>query len=349
MNEKLIIKDFKNIKNLEIDLNNINVLIWINTFKNNILYIIFLFRYYILLKSSLKYNDKEIFWIIDKLWEEKFSWWCIKNFNYNFEYVFLDNNSKILWSINFSVKNNWNFEIKLSKDFDSFIKDKYKNQLIFTNISSEIWLKTNTNTNINFFLENKDKIVPYLKTLVEKYNFNLFNRLFDIAITNEDKLEEWELLILQIAIILFNIENNKLNKENINIIYKNIDNDLHPEYQYEVIKLLVLIRNKMLNKWNLNIYFTTNSPYILTTLNNLITLNEINKKQKIKTNSKISNIDTIFAIEFDNITAIDVFEWNKIIDLKLEDEFWKIIIADWIDNISNKIWNEFNNLLSKIK
>ena len=106
---------------------------------------------------------------------------------------------------------------------------------------------------------------------------------------------------------------------------------IFPESQKTIIEILSISYN-MSN----NISITTHSPYILSSINNLIILNEVIKRG-YKNNLEYK------AIDINNVTAY-MLENNNLTNI-IEDN---LIQASKIDNISNEINEEFDEYMSLI-
>lgn len=111
--------------------------------------------------------------------------------------------------------------------------------------------------------------------------------------------------------------------------------NLYPSAQYELMKRLITL----INTHNHSLFITTHSPYILTTLNNLIYAGELGNMHKEEINQIIP--------EDQWLTMADVSAWkienDSSIHSLIETEM-KMIKAEEIDEISTTINKEFDKM-----
>lgn len=116
---------------------------------------------------------------------------------------------------------------------------------------------------------------------------------------------------------------------------------LFPEAQSKIIEGLTSYINESKNR---NIFITTHSPYVLSKINNQIKAGIIEKSTKDK--DKSAKLDSIInknhRIENKNIRAYCI-ENGKVSNI-IDDESG-LINAQYLDEISNKIGNQFEELL----
>ncbi len=112
---------------------------------------------------------------------------------------------------------------------------------------------------------------------------------------------------------------------------------LYPSTQKKVVKLLAYFYNL-----HCNLIVTTHSPYILTSLNNLIQAhNTFLKKPEMK--DKIDKIvDVASWVDFNNVSAYYLIDGKCENILNTEE---RLINAEFIDKISEEIGEEFSQLI----
>ncbi len=123
---------------------------------------------------------------------------------------------------------------------------------------------------------------------------------------------------------------------NLNYVVEEPELNLYPEAQYKLIKYLVkncLETNR--NLQNKNLIITTHSPYILTSINNLLFAFNKNKINNKKTNSVINeycciNPEFFNAYEIKNGTVKRIFnKKSKLIEDNIIDDVSEIILQDF--------------------
>lgn len=137
---------------------------------------------------------------------------------------------------------------------------------------------------------------------------------------------------LPMLLVLFSFSNIKFYFTNKNLFFiEEPEAHLYPLAQKKIIELIGFLFN---NEKNKNSFFiTTHSPYVLTCLNNLILSNKI----------RTENNEFETSIPFDMVSAYALE--NGVLRTIKDDE---IIDATFIDNISNIIEKEYDNILGKI-
>lgn len=116
---------------------------------------------------------------------------------------------------------------------------------------------------------------------------------------------------------------------------------LFPEAQSKIIEGLTSYINESKNR---SIFITTHSPYVLSKINNQIKAGIIEKNLRDK--EKLLKLDSIMSkhhrIEKKNIKAYCIEDGEVI---NINDSETGLINADYLDEISNKIGNQFESLL----
>lgn len=123
-----------------------------------------------------------------------------------------------------------------------------------------------------------------------------------------------------------------------NIFLEEPEQNLYPTTQKELINHLVELMDK--NNRQHNVFITTHSPYILTSLNNLLYAAEIGKFKK---NEVRKIIPMKYWMQFEDVGAWFVKNGTvtSIIDNKL-----KQIKAEKIDEVSNKLNGDYDKLFN---
>lgn len=283
--------------------------------------------------------------------------------------VFLDENRSILPEMYSSSRNRFIFnEIRRRNTF-SYTTDMLNNfDEAFNEIGDDFPIKT-TNTvlrkkNVNSFVREQIYIVKngheikfenassgekssaiieligyYFSqeyNLSERFNKSIYFLLSEFFLSRKKellKLNEYD--ILQRLVKL----SNSIDKEqSFTILFEEPESNLFPTNQKALTCFLSSLRKK---KNNPEIIFSTHSPYILTVVNNLLYADELaskNSKLKEKVNDVIPeesqlSIDDLSAYVVENGTV------ESIIDKETN-----LINGEYIDSVSDKIMDDFNQL-----
>jgi len=121
------------------------------------------------------------------------------------------------------------------------------------------------------------------------------------------------------------------------VIIEEPEQNLFPKAQKETVEFLVANRKKS------QLFMMTHSPYILTALNNLILANDVKEKKGIDAIKGI--IDEGLCVPFENVAAYSIE--NGVSRRILEDEE-RLIGVNIIDGISDEVSNVFDRLLSQL-
>ena len=135
-----------------------------------------------------------------------------------------------------------------------------------------------------------------------------------------------------------------LRREKAFVIIEEPEAHIYPSLQKNIIEFIV----QFANLCNSNIFITTHSPYVLTSVNNLYYAGTIIREDQNKAKSVNKVIKKNYIIMADDLTALklDSSETNSICDLLQDDEYE--INSYMIDEISDGI-NELYTQLYKIK
>jgi len=121
------------------------------------------------------------------------------------------------------------------------------------------------------------------------------------------------------------------------VIIEEPEQNLFPKAQKETVEFIIE------NTKNSSLYLMTHSPYILTSINNLILANDVRRE---KGDSAIKGIvKEEHCIDFDEVSAYFI-DKGRAIDIKNYEN--RLINATFIDSISDEIDDEFDLLLSKL-
>lgn len=231
-----------------------------------------------------------------------------------------------------------------------------------------VWLNDNSFINFTNASSGLQSLIPLLVILqyvtegvfiekkkdsvfIESVNKNLVNRIFASLMSKKNSFTIYSSensYVKKIGNQEFAIGNketaNKFEQIAHNFIYPNYSNifleepeqNLYPTTQKELINYLVELMNK--DKKQHNVFITTHSPYILTSLNNLLYAAEVGKSKK----SDVRKIIPIkYWVQFEDVGAWFVKNGTvvSIMDNKL-----KQIKAEKIDEVSNQLNRDYDKL-----
>ena len=114
---------------------------------------------------------------------------------------------------------------------------------------------------------------------------------------------------------------------------------LFPEAQYNVVKVLALLRSCYEDPPNY--FITTHSPYVLTAINNLLYVGKIRELDN-KTSDLEKDFNPYLGIDFKHLNAYSIIDgYSK----SILDEESELIDATLIDSVSSVFSDEFDKLL----
>lgn len=135
----------------------------------------------------------------------------------------------------------------------------------------------------------------------------------------------------------------KFQKSRVSIFIEEPELSLFPTSQKKMIEFLVRTMNTAVN--NTEVVFSTHSPYILTTLNNLILARKIAKENKEKPNM-LEKINGIIPKENHlDIEKLSVYEISNGVVKSIIDKSLDLVDAEKIDSVSVASSEEFDRLL----
>ncbi len=114
---------------------------------------------------------------------------------------------------------------------------------------------------------------------------------------------------------------------------------LFPTSQNRIVSIISMIHNQ--NK-SIGYTITTHSPYIISSINNLLLASNIATNHPKKSDAVKDIIDESEFIKFDHISAYQITDMGSV---SILDEDNKMINAEYIDQISNEISSQFDSLL----
>ncbi len=356
MSEKLIVKNFGPIKHVELYIKKVNVLIGeqgtgksalarlLNIFNSegflfggdeNQLTLIDLYGFFFKQNTFIRYETPNYSVIFDK---EKFA----INFSGNHKETLLR-----FYNVGIELFEKHNFNV--SDEYYS-LKDWFAKNIGGCNyIPAERIANINMNLRrgekgnldqylIDFgnnFLQSikiKELEIPYFKNVIYRRENNK-----DIVIFNGERLYLYQASSgfqssIPMTVVL---EYFSSIKDKIRFIIEEPELNLYPTTQYELVKYLVEKTHAEKN----GLFLATHSPYILSSLNNLIFVNEMGKIDPVKA-TKI--IPKKYWLDYKDVSAYMLVNGkaNNIMDNKV-----KQIKAEKIDSISRKINEQYDEML----
>ena len=320
-----------------------------------------------ILYKTLKLTKKEFETEIKDIFNNyfpKYSWekeeinieYNIDNFQLIISKTKTQKTIKLLFNQEFiKFRNNKKNELKKLEKNDMFEKiEFYTNKTsnifipavrsLFSNIEKNIFLFNSEKINLDPFLLNLGK---YYEIVKENYFINEEMKQQTFSILNGEFVyknkESWinqnnKLIKLinsssgqQETLPLLLILNYFSENGNNYFFVEEPEAHIFPKSQKTIIELLSISHNM-----NNNISITTHSPYILSSINNLIVLNEVIKKgHKKELSNKSLKIENVSAYMLENGNLINIIEDN-------------LINASKIDDISNDINEEFDEYMNLI-
>ncbi len=347
MKEKLIIKNFGPIKNVELELGRFNVLIGDQgTGKSTAIK---------LLIAIINTNYREIFDIskdddsIDEstlLFYEYLKIVGIRTYLKKETYIYFENSLiKFEYKSGKVILRNNYFNIEESINFNfSYIPSE---RMLVSTLSNSLFALLETESNLPILLTRFGNRFQSSKI---KQNTFLFSKFIGVDYKYENGvdvivLENGEKVLLtnassgiQSVIPLLTVFNEVTNREN----YNNLIGIEEPELNCfpETQKKLVCHFAERSKTSNSNIFLTTHSPYILTSLNNLMYAYQVGQKHKQET-SKI--IEEKYWVNPEEVSAYQLLTDGTCINILTSEE--GMIESDKIDEVSRTLNEEFDKLM----
>lgn len=241
--------------------------------------------------------------------------------------------------------------------FDLLSKD---NKLAVDTLNFQV-IQEKKNGSVNFLIE-KDrqrvrfqnassgmKSVANIEIIAKFYTqkYDMFQSLQNFLVFNAYSIDVNFLIDIALSIKKGNISENYKNK--ISLFIEEPELSLFPNAQKFLIEHLVSLFNQPKDNKEVNMTFSTHSPYILSTLNCLLLAQEVvSKNQNLEERVK-AIIPSRFWLDINKFNAYEVKEGivENIIDNKNDDknENTNLILADRIDKVSEEIDDIFDKLL----
>ena len=129
-----------------------------------------------------------------------------------------------------------------------------------------------------------------------------------------------------------------LSEKHRNIIIEEPEQNLFPKAQKETVEFII----ENINEDNA-LFMMTHSPYILTSLNNLILANDVKEQKGLDAIKGI--VDEKHCVAFEDVSAYSIVD-GKAIDIMDKED--RLIGVNVIDSISDEVSHTFDTLLSKL-
>ncbi|WP_276891189.1 AAA family ATPase [Helicobacter japonicus] len=247
-----------------------------------------------------------------------------------------------------------------------YLKETYNNfTSAFAMLSKDSMVKMNTlgfqivqekkKDTTNFFIE-KDgykvhfenassgmKSIANIEIITKFYiqHYDIFKSLQNFLILNASSFGVNFLLDIALNIKKENEQQKSNYKNKISLFIEEPELSLFPNAQKSLIEYLVSLFNQTKNK-EVNMAFSTHSPYILSALNCLLKAHKISIKKPDSKQGIKKILDEKYWLNIDNFNAFKVKDGNvkSIINKKTN-----LILADEIDKVSEEIGEIFDDLL----
>lgn len=150
---------------------------------------------------------------------------------------------------------------------------------------------------------------------------------------------------LPIMAILYGSEAGEINKsKQLSFVIEEPESNLFPHTQYEILKVIEQVRTEDMGKIDIGTMhtYTTHSPYILSSLNNMLYAYIVSKNIKEEVFKELNNI-----VPVDNWINPNLFSAYQIVDgcaYSIQDEETGLIDETIIDNVSDDIMNDFKKI-----
>ena len=319
--DRLIVKNFGPLKDIDIELNNINIFIGENGSGKSVLAKIIT----IVLNSSIV--DKQLIF-------KKFM-----DFNINY----IDENSVIIYTKDeqtLFILENKTVKIQLNRiNTSKYIPAERNlislfNKYVTTFITADIPLPKFL---LNFSSEYTRAREAYreLEFLNVKYRNSGEDRIY---YNNKNSLKlEHSSSGIQSALPLY-LTVKYFAQKHRTIIIEEPEQNLFPKAQKETVEYII----EQIGEEN-QLFMMTHSPYILTALNNLILANDVKEQKGVEALEGLVKEEQ--SIPFENISAYSIIDGKSIDIMDKED---RLIGVNVIDDISDEVNDTFDRLLAKL-
>ena len=288
------------------------------------------------LKLSKVYNslDKlEFFNLLDALETEKnkifnngnrFSSWFIPEARLNFYFL-----KDIIFNI---IAYNKNMKEKLGFIYQNFLSNFERNNNIF--FDEELSIVNVDSRNIKEIIKEILK-AEYIKVGSSKFALKLENDKIIQILDSSSMQREILPIIISLAVNLAKSKNISFN-----YFIEEPETHLYPATQKDLVEFFAMVYNQ--TDRETRYFITTHSPYILTSLNNLIKADNVFKAKPDKEKEIEKVVDRDKWVSFDDVSAY-FLEDGKLSDIM--DYEYKQIKAEEIDRISDIIMEDYDKLL----
>jgi len=319
--DRLIVKNFGPLKDIDIELNNINIFIGENGSGKSVLAKIIT----IVLNSSIVDNQ-----LIFK-----------KFMDFNINYI--DENSVIIYTKDeqtLFILENKTVKIQLNRiNTSKYIPAERNlisifNKYVTTFITADIPLPKFL---LNFSSEYTRAREAYreLEFLNVKYRNSGEDRIY---YNNKNSLKlEHSSSGIQSALPLY-LTVKYFAQKHRTIIIEEPEQNLFPKAQKETVEYII----EQIGEEN-QLFMMTHSPYILTALNNLILANDVKEQKGVEALEGLVKEEQ--SIPFENISAYSIIDGKSIDIMDKED---RLIGVNVIDDISDEVNDTFDRLLAKL-
>ncbi|NOZ91352.1 MAG: ATP-binding protein [Epsilonproteobacteria bacterium] len=359
--DRIIVKNFGPLKDIDIELNRINLFIGENGSGKSVLGKIITIILYV-----INFDDKNLFFrklvefninfikdnTLIKLYKKQEIVFKLNKNTIEIDYIFLKINS-LYFNI---LKSAEDYSNKINKDEDlintiekgkEILNKSYPryipaernlisifNQSIYTFLTADIPIPKFL---ISFFseFEKARNSIKELDFLNIKY---IYTDKIEIYYSDNEYLElEKSSSGIQSALPLYLTVKYFANKHQ-NIIIEEPEQNLFPKAQKETVEYII----EQLGEEN-SLFMMTHSPYILTALNNLILANDVKNQKGIEAIKGI--VKEKQCVAFEDVSAYSLIDGKAIDIMDRED---RIIGVNVIDSISDEVNNIFDELLAKL-
>ena len=326
--DRLIVKNFGPLKDVDIELNKINLFIGENGSGKSVLgklVTIVLDTFYNVFEEEL-IEKKFIDYNIDYIKKE-----TIISYIKDDKILFSLENTKFLIQLNdSSVINNSSFYIPAERNLIS-IFHKYVTTFITASIPLPKFL-------LNFSSEYIRAREAIKKLTLLNIEYQLKNSQEHIFYTDKESLLlEHASSGIQSALPLY-LTVKYFAKKHSSIIIEEPEQNLFPKAQKETVEYIV----GELGKEN-KLFMMTHSPYILTALNNLILANDVKEQKGVEALKGI--MEEKYCVPFEEVSAYSLVDGKSVNIMDKED---RIIGVNVIDSISDEVSETFDQLLAKL-
>lgn len=293
----------------------------------------------ILLKNNIKKDFDQVFpYILDI--EKKMSLVYWNNiFNRN---IFIP-----AWRYLFSILDKQSFKLSRSEqkleyfiaEFFNIYKnilDNHKTFKIYDNLQKDLESLVNKIISWKYLYDKNKEFICMVN----------WNRKIDILYSSSWQQEAVPLITTLLYIL--KEESTKWKKNDIltwvNLYIEEPEAHLFPLAQKNIIEFVALVQN-ILWLWKINLFITTHSPYILTSINTLILAWDLYKRSDIDKSELKNIVPNNSTIDFNYVKWYGIINWESI---SIVDNDSRLLDTQFIESVSYEIEWIFNNLLELV-